>query len=54
MKRKAAETKEYDRVLRGMLTSKPLSLTEISVRIRARRKSRQKEKQVGRSKRLRG
>jgi hypothetical protein len=54
MKGKAAETKEFDKVLRGRLTSKPLSVAEISARIRARRKARQKDKQAGRTTRLRG
>ena len=54
MKSKAGEAKEFDKVLRAMLTTKPLSKEEISVRIRARRKATQKEKQVGRSKQLRG
>ena len=55
MKRKAAETKQFDKVLKGMLTTKPLSLAEISARIRARRKAKQKkEKQTGSSKSLRG
>jgi hypothetical protein len=52
MKRKAAETKEFDKVLRGMLTTKPLSRAEISAQIQARRKARQKDKRVSRSKRL--
>jgi len=54
MKGKAGEAKEFDKVLRAMLTTKPLSKEEISARIRARRKATQKEKQVVRSKRLRG
>lgn len=54
MKGKAGETKEFDKVLRGMLTTKPLSLAEISARIRVQRKARQKDKQVGRSKQLKG
>jgi hypothetical protein len=45
--------KEFDKDLRGMLTTKPLSKEEISARIRARRKARQKDKKVGRSKQLR-
>jgi hypothetical protein len=54
MKGKAGEAKEFDKVLRAMLTTKPLSKEEISARIRARRKATQKEKQVVRSKQLRG
>lgn len=54
MKGKAGEGKEFDKVLRAMLTTKPLSKEEISARIRARRKATQKEKQVVRSKQLRG
>jgi hypothetical protein len=54
VKGKAGETKEFDKVLRGMLTAKPLSVAEISARIRARRKARQKDKQAGRTTRLRG
>jgi hypothetical protein len=45
-----AGTKEFDKVLRGMLTTKPLSLAAISASIRARRKAKQKEKQVRSSK----
>jgi len=37
MKREAGEAKEFDKVLRGILTTKPLSLAGISARIRARR-----------------
>jgi hypothetical protein len=51
MKGNAVEAKEFDKVLRRMLTTKPLSVAEISARIRARRKARQKDKQVSRSKR---
>ena len=51
MKGRAWDTKEFDRVLRVMLMTKPLSKEEISARIRARRKAKQKEKRVGRSKR---
>jgi hypothetical protein len=54
MKGKAAETKEFDKVLRGVLTAKPLSVAEISARIHARRKARQKDKQAGRTTRLQG
>jgi DNA-binding response OmpR family regulator len=54
MKGKVSDTKEFDRVLRVMLMTKPLSKEEISARIRARRKAKQKEKQVGRSKRSKG
>ena len=54
MKREAGEAKEFDKVLRGMLTTKPLSLAEISASIRERRKARQRDKQVVRSKQLRG
>ena len=54
MKSKAEKAKEFDMVLSAMLTTKPLSKEEISARIRARRKAEQKEKQVGRSKQLRG
>ena len=54
MKVKTVEAKEFDKVLRAMLATKPLSKEEISARIRARRKAAQKEKEVGRSKRLRG
>jgi hypothetical protein len=50
MKGKTAETKEFDRVLRAMLTTKPLSKEEISARIRVRRKAERKNKQAGRSK----
>ena len=53
-KSKAEKAKEFDMVLSAMLTAKPLSKEEISARIRARRKAGQKEKQVGRSKQLRG
>ena len=42
MKGKTSETRELDKVLRAMLTTKPLSKEEISARIRARRKARQK------------
>ena len=49
MKRKTAEAKEFDKVLRAMLTTKPLSKEEISARIRARRKAGPKNKQAGRS-----
>jgi hypothetical protein len=51
MKSNAGEANEFDKVLRAMLTSKPLSKEEISARIRARRKAAQKGK---RSKLLRG
>jgi hypothetical protein len=54
MKGKGAAEKEFDKVLRGMLTAKPVSIEEISARIRARRKAKQKEKRVGPSKGLRG
>ena len=54
MKSKAEKAKEFDMVLSAMLTAKPLSKEEISARIRARRKAGQKEKQIGRSKQLRG
>jgi len=54
MKSKSGEAKEFDNVLRAMLTSKPLSREEISARIRARRKARQKDKRVDGSKQLRG
>jgi hypothetical protein len=54
MKSKALEGEKFDKVLSAMLTTKPLSKEEISARIRARRKATQKEKQVVRSKRLRG
>jgi hypothetical protein len=54
MKSEALEGEKFDKVLRAMLTTKPLSKEEISARIRARRKATQKEKQVGRSKQLRG
>ena len=50
MKGGSGADKEFDKVLRGMLTSKPLSKEEISARIGARRKARQKDKQVSRSK----
>ncbi len=53
MKSKAEKAKEFDMVLSAMLTTKPLSKEEISARVRARRKARPKEKQVGQSKRLR-
>jgi hypothetical protein len=53
MKSKAVQEKEFDMVLRAMLTTKPLSKEEISARIGARRKARQKDKKVGRSKQLR-
>jgi hypothetical protein len=46
MKGKAGEAKEFDKVLRAMLTTKPLSKEEIRARIGARRKATQKEKQV--------
>jgi hypothetical protein len=50
MKSKAVQEKEFDMVLRAMLTTKPLSKEEISARIGARRKATQKEKQLaGRS-----
>jgi DNA-binding response OmpR family regulator len=51
MKGKTSDTRELDKVLRAMLMTKPLSKEEISARIRARRKARQKEQQVGRWKR---
>jgi hypothetical protein len=51
MKSKAEEANEFDKVLRAMLTSRPLSKEEISARIRAQRKAAQKDK---RSKLLRG
>ena len=35
MKSKAGEGKEFDKVLRAMLTTKPLSREEISARIRS-------------------
>jgi DNA-binding response OmpR family regulator len=54
MKSNAGEAKGFDKVLRSMLTTKPLSLAEISARIRAQRKAKQKDKQVGRSKQQRG
>jgi hypothetical protein len=54
MMSKAVEAKEFDKVLRAMLTTKPLLKEEISARIRARRKARQKDKKVGLSKQLRG
>jgi hypothetical protein len=54
MKSKAVKAKEFDKVLRVMLTTKPLPKEEISARIRARRKARQKDEKVGRSKQLRG
>jgi hypothetical protein len=54
MKSKTGEAKEFDKVLRAMLTTKPLSKEEISARIGARRKAKQKDKKVGRSKQLRG
>lgn len=54
MKSKAGEAKEFDKVLRAMLTTKPLSKEEISAWIRTRRKAGQKGKQAGRSKQLRG
>jgi len=55
MKSKSGEAKEFDNVLRAMLTSKPLSREEISARIRARRKATLKNKRVDRgSKQLRG
>jgi hypothetical protein len=54
MRGKSADTKKFDKVLRGMLTTKPLSLAEISAMIRTRRKAKRKEKQVDSSKRLRG
>jgi hypothetical protein len=50
MKRPAVEGKEFDKVLRAMLTTKPLSKEAISASIRAGRKARQKDKQLGRSK----
>jgi hypothetical protein len=43
MKSKTGAEKEFDRVLRGMLTSKPLSKAEISARIQARRRAKQKQ-----------
>jgi hypothetical protein len=54
MKSKSGEAKEFDNVLRAMLTSKPLSREEISARIRARRKATLKDKRVHGSKQLRG
>jgi hypothetical protein len=51
MKSKAAQMKEFDKVLKAMLTTKPLSKEKISARIG---KATQKEKQVGRSKQLKG
>ena len=53
MRNKAIEVKDFNKVLRGRLTTKPLSLAEISARIRARRKAGQKDKQVVRSKQWR-
>ena len=50
MKGKTAETKAFDRVLKAMLTTKPLSKEEISARIRVRHKAKRKETQAGRSK----
>jgi hypothetical protein len=50
MKAKTAETKAFDKVLKAMLTTRPLSKEEISARIRARRKDGRKDKQAGRSK----
>jgi hypothetical protein len=50
MKGKTAETKEFDKVLRAMLTTKPLSKEEISARVRAQRKVKRKDKQLGRPK----
>jgi hypothetical protein len=50
MKGKIAETKEFDKILRAMLTTKPLSKEEISARIRARRQAERKNKRAGRSK----
>ena len=52
MKSKAGAEKEFDQVLRGMLTSKPLSKAEISARIQARRRA--KQKQASQSKKSRG
>jgi hypothetical protein len=49
MKSKTGAEKEFDQVLRGM---KPLSKAEISARIQARRRARQK--QVSQSKKSRG
>lgn len=54
MKSPAGEGKEFDKVLRAMLTTKPLSKEAIGASIRAQRKATQKSKQVGRPKRLRG
>lgn len=44
MKEKTVESKDFDKVLRAMLTTKPLSKEEISARIRARRKAGRKDK----------
>ena len=52
MKGKAREAKEFDKVLRAMLTTKPLSKAEISARIQARRRA--KQKQASQSKKSRG
>jgi hypothetical protein len=41
MKGKTVADKEFDKVLRRMLTTKPVSRAEISARIRADRKTKQ-------------
>jgi hypothetical protein len=50
MKGKAGGEKEFDKVHRGMLATRPLSRAQISARIRARSKTRQKSKQSSRPK----
>jgi hypothetical protein len=54
MQSKVVDPKQFDKVLRAMLTAKPLSKEAIGAGIRARRKATQNDKQVKRSKQLRG
>lgn len=50
MKGKGGLARKFDKVLRGMLTRKPLSRAKISERIQARRKAKRKGEQVSRAK----